>query len=192
VSYRYSSRPVLSGNRVGHFADTADTGFLADDAGAVSLSEEDVSRLSPASTPGVTDNPVGSRGGIVVAFESDGVIELSATSGGEDTGGVGLEGHLVGLDGNGHGGGLKGVLHLSHDGCGVSCVCNGRIGGDLGNTLAGGVFASLVLGSVGVVGVGLLSVSLQVVPGPVVPATTATIATIASSFSSAVNELLGG
>lgn len=119
------------------------------------MSDEDVATLTPAGAPRVTHDPVGSGSTAVVSFKRDSVIEEGTTSTGEDTAGVGLEGHLVGLDGDGHRGSLQGVHHVSIDLAGSlsAVVCNGSIADNLSNTLGGGVFAGSILSGVRVVGV---------------------------------------
>merc|ERR1719438_661220 len=88
----------------------------------------DVAVVSPGCTPGVLDEEVGLS---VVSAVSDGehtVVELGSASGGvvEDTARVELEGHLVGLDGDGGGSSLDGGLHSG-----------GRVGLDV--DVAGGI-----------------------------------------------------
>ena len=75
--------------------DTADTGTVLD-------SDLDVSVVTPGCTPGVLDKVVGSSVLDSVSDGEDTVVEGgSAGSASEDTGGVHLEGGLVGLDGDG-------------------------------------------------------------------------------------------
>ena len=80
------------------------------------------------------------------------MIEVLSTSGGDDTAGVRLEGHLIGFDGNGDWSDGKGGLHL---GGGVSNIGEG---GDSSDTLGFGVVAagdSTGTGGVWVVGLEL-------------------------------------
>ena len=186
-----SSNPVLGLNRVGFLTDTANTGF-GDARSTVTLTEEDVTTLSPAGTPRVTDDPVRSGCGVVVSFKSNGVIQQGAASGGEDTTGVGLEGELVGLDGDGHRGSLQGVHHVGVDHARSlgRIVGNSGVAGDLSDTLGGNVVASSVHGGVGVISVAHLSVHLQVIPGVVVPASGTSLVTPLSNGGT-VNKLLG-
>ena len=64
-----------------------------------------------------------------VSDGEDTVIEVGSASGGDDTGSVRLEGHLIGFDGNGDWSDGKGGLHL---GGGVSNIGEG---GDSSDTL---------------------------------------------------------
>lgn len=189
---KVSSRPVLGSNGVSLLADTTDTS-LRDVFVTISLSDEDVSTLTPAGAPRVTHDPVGSGSGGVVSFKRDSVIEEGTTSSGEDTAGVGLEGHLVGLDGDGHRGSLQSVHHVSIDlARSLSrVVVNSSIADNLSNTLRGVVRASSILSGVGVVSVALLSGLLEVFPSIVVPATTAASVVPGSVTGSTIDELLG-
>ena len=75
--------------------DTADTGTVLD-------SDLDVSVVTPGWTPGVLDKVVGSSVLDSISDGEDTVVEGgSAGSASKDTGGVHLEGGLVGLDGDG-------------------------------------------------------------------------------------------
>jgi len=72
----------------------------------------DVARLAPGGAPGVSHEPVVHAGLGAPADDVGGVVEVGTAGGvGEDTGGVVLEAELVSLDGDGEGGGNKGVLH---------------------------------------------------------------------------------
>ena len=75
--------------------------------------ELDVTLVTPGGVPGVLDEPVVLSILGTIADSEDGVIEGgSAFGGGEDTGRVGLEDHLVGLDGDGKRLLVEGSLHL--------------------------------------------------------------------------------
>ena len=75
--------------------------------------ELDVTLVTPGGVPGVLDEPVVLSILGTIADSEDGVIEVgSASRGGEDTGRVGLEDHLVGLDGDGKRLLVEGSLHL--------------------------------------------------------------------------------
>merc|ERR1719499_847229 len=68
------------------------------------LANSDVSRLTPANSPGVLDLPVRlpGRGLGAVADDQNSVVERGAAVAGEHTRGVQLEGHLVGLNRDGN------------------------------------------------------------------------------------------
>lgn len=155
--------------------DTADTGTF--DGGDL-----DVSIKSPGSTPGVSDNVVVLSSLGSVTNSGDGVIEGGTASGGvEDTGGVSLEDGSIGLNGDGGWSLSDGSLKLL-DGSGLDV----SIGGDLswGGLL---VSAGSVSSSVGIVGLVLGEVGLQVVEGVGLPSTVATV-----GGGVAVNKLLLG
>ena len=84
--------------------------------------ELDVALVAPGGVPGVLDEPVVLAVLSTVADSEDGVVEVGAAlAGGKDTGLVGLEDHLVGLNGDGEGTLLKSSLHLGL-----------RVGGNVG------------------------------------------------------------
>ena len=77
--------------------DTADTG------GSFNSGDHDVTLISPSWSPGVSDDVVLLSILNTVSDGGDGVIEVGSASGGvENTTGVTLESHLVGLNGNGN------------------------------------------------------------------------------------------
>ena len=91
--------------------DTADTG-------AVGETNADVTRFSPASSPGVFDDEVVGA----VADSKDGVVKVGAAAGsGDDTGAVALEDASVGLNSDRDGSLLDGALES-----------RGRFGGNVG------------------------------------------------------------
>ena len=111
------------------------------------------------------------------------MVEGGSTGGGvEDTTGVHLEDRSVGL--NGHSGWSlgNGSLELI-DGSGL----NVSVGGNTNLTLGGSVLASSISGSVWIVRLELLSVSLGIVESIALPSTSASIGS-----GVAVNELLLG
>jgi hypothetical protein len=114
--------------------DTADTGTVDD-------GELDVALVTPGGVPGVLHEPVVLTGLGAVADGEDGMIEGGTAIGGvEDTGLVGLEDHLVSLDGDGEWLGGQSGLHL---GGGVRGDCEVVGDGDSG-------------GGAGVIGAGAL------------------------------------
>mmetsp|Transcript_6621 Transcript_6621/g.9000 ORF Transcript_6621/g.9000 Transcript_6621/m.9000 type:complete len:322 (+) Transcript_6621:157-1122(+) len=177
----------VGGGVGGAHLDTADAVTFDD-------SELDVALVTPGGVPGVLDEPVVLAVLGAVADGEDGVIELGAALGGvEDTGLVGLEDHLVSLNGDSEGLLLEGGLHLSgglgEDG---EVVGDGHGGGAAGIVLAG----ALSLGGAREVGVGALELGL--LAGLVVLVSllleTALAAVVAEALlvASAVNELLLG
>ena len=87
-------------------------GSVEDTALVVGGSDSNVTGISPAWSPGVLDeDEVLSVKGSVSDGE-DTVIELGSASGGDDTGSVRLEGHLIGFDGNRDWSVGKGGFHL--------------------------------------------------------------------------------
>ena len=121
----------------------------------------EISSISPSSTPGVSDDPVVLSSFGSVSDSTDGVIEVGSTLlGVEDSGGVHLEDHLVGLDGEGNWGLGKSSLKLG-DGLsgdvGISGILN--VSGSEGFVASSG---DSVTGAVWVVGLGVLSVGLEV------------------------------
>lgn len=77
--------------------DTADT------SGSFNGGDHDVTLISPSWSPGVSDDVVLLSILNTISDGGDGVIEVGSASGGvENTTGVTLEGHSVGLDGNGN------------------------------------------------------------------------------------------
>ena len=168
--------------------DTADTLTVSD-------GELDVALVTPGGVPRVLDEPVVKTGGLIgaIADSEDGVIESSAAVGGvEDTGGVGLEDHLVGLDGDSERLLLKGGLHLG----GGSSADGGPLGdidGSLGEIVVealGGVIT--LTGGVGVDALELSHLSLVVLEGEHLVTTVAAEVLIAMGEVGAVNELLLG
>ena len=108
-----------------------------------------------------------------VSDGEDTVIEVGSASGGDDTGSVRLEGHLIGFDGNGDWSDGKGGLHL---GGGVSNIGEG---GDSSDTLGFVVVAagdSTSTGGVWVFSLGGLSVGGNVFHTLGLPSTSASIA----------------
>ena len=105
--------------------------------------DTDVTLISPAGRPGVSDNEVVDSTGGSVTNSGDGVIELGSTSGGvKDTRSISLEDRLVGLNGDGgwslSNGGSKigsGVLRNLMDFRDVHLWCSTLLAG----TVLGGV-----------------------------------------------------
>ena len=166
----------VSGGPDGGLLDTADSN-------SVNSGDLNVSLVSPGGSPGVSDEVVLLAVLNSVSDGSDSVVELSSAGGGvEDSASVHLEDRSVGLNSDGGGSGSNGGLELG-DGLGGD-------GGNLGNvnlTLGGVGLASLGSGSVGVVGLELLSVGLGVSEGVGLPSTVASV-----GGSVAVDELLLG
>jgi hypothetical protein len=73
------SFPVCGHNREGSLANTTDTSVRSISL-VVSLTEENVTALTPFSAPRVSDDPVRSRCGIVVTLKSNSVVKSSTTS----------------------------------------------------------------------------------------------------------------
>jgi len=145
------------------------------DALAVNDGKLDVALVSPGGVPGVLDEPVVLAVLGAPSDGEDGVVEVGSALGGvEDTAGVGLEDHFVGLNGDSEGLGVEGRLHLGD-----------VVGGDegvLGDVDSGGrgllVVASSDLTATGGVGVDRLElglVGLVVLESLVLPATVATV-----------------
>ena len=153
--------------------------------------ELDVTLVTPGGVPRVLDEPVVLSILGTIADGEDGVIEVgSALGGGEDTGMVGLEDHLVGLDGNGERLSVEGSLHLGAVGWGdvdIAGDLNG--GGGEGLSEAGGGVITVSRG-VWVDGLELSGVALVVSVGTRLETTIA--AHVAVSDGGAVNELLLG
>ena len=153
--------------------------------------ELDVTLVTPGGVPRVLDEPVVLSILGTIADGEDGVIEVgSALGGGEDTGLVGLEDELVGLDGNGERLIVEGSLHLGAVGWGdvdIAGDLNGS-GGEGLSEAGGGVIT--VSRGVWVDGLELSGVALVVVVGTSLETTIA--AQVAVSDGGAVNELLLG
>jgi len=109
------------------------------------------------------------------------VVELAAASAGDDTTGVHLEDHLVGLDGDGNWSLGNGGLELGGRWADILEAS------DLTNTLGGLVLAGTVSGLVWVLGLELKWGGLDVLEGIVHKTTVATVVSLG-----AVNELLLG
>ena len=160
---------VLGNGVEGLLLDTADT--LAIDGGDL-----DVTLITPAGAPRVTDDVVVLAGGGIgaIADSGDGVVEVGAAGGGvHDTGLVHLEDELVGLDGDGGGGSGNGGLELGN-GVSLDVV----VGRDEDLLLGGvGLAGAGDTGSrgVGVVSLELLGGLLEVLEGGVLPTTVATV-----------------
>ena len=154
-------------------------------------SELDVALVTPGGVPGVLDEPVVLATLGAVADGKDGVVEVgSALVGGEDTGLVGLEDVLVGLNGDSEGLGVEGSHHLGWGGWGdVNVGGNSNIGG---GALVVSASASLAgAGGVWVDGLELGVVAILVVlVGAVLETTIAAV--VAVLDVGAVNELLLG
>ena len=67
----------------------------------VVLSNSNVTLVTPSSSPGVLDEEVVLSVKSTISDGENTVIEVGSTSGGDDTAGVGLEGKLIGFNGNG-------------------------------------------------------------------------------------------
>jgi len=181
-----ASRQSVGGGVEGTGLDTADTLTVLD-------GELDVTLVTPDGGPGVLDEPVVEAGvGIgTVADGEDGVVNLGTAIGGvKDTRLVGLEDHLVSLDGDSEGLEVKAGLHLLNVVLGDVGV-GGDIDGGGGVGLVGAGASGLGgAGGVAVDGLELSLVGLKVLEGAVLHATVAT--EVAVSEASAVNELLLG
>jgi len=105
----------------GGLLDTADTG------GSFNGGDHDVTLISPSWSPGVSDDVVLLSILNTISDGGDGVIEVGSASGGvENTTGVTLESHSVGL--NGHG---NWSLSNSSDELGGRSWLNVSVGGDV-------------------------------------------------------------
>ena len=160
--------------------DAADT--LAVDDGHL-----DVSLVTPDGVPGVLDEPVFLAALGAVADSEDGVVEVgSASSGGHDTGLVGLEDVRVGLNGDSERLGGESGLHLCDVVGGHESVAGDiNSGGGTGVVLAAA--GRTVSGGVGVDRLELSIAGLVVLESLVLPATVATVVS-----GGALNELLLG
>ena len=144
----------------------------------------DVAVVSPGCAPGVLDEEVGLSVVSAVSDSEHTVVELGSTAGGvvEDTALVELEGHLVGLNGDGGGSSLDGGLHGG-----------GRVGldvdvaGVVSDTGNGGVAGS-ISGLVWVVGLEISLVGLVPLECALHGATRASHGSVVV----AINELLLG
>ena len=67
----------------------------------VVLSNSNVTLVTPSSSPRVLDEEVVLSVKGTISDGEDTVVEVGSTSGGDDTTGVGLEGELIGFNGNG-------------------------------------------------------------------------------------------
>ena len=87
------------------------------DTADVGNTKLDVTVVTPRSSPGVLDEEVVVSIFGTVSDSEDTVVELgSALGGGDDTGGIGLEDRLVGLDGDGNWSSGKSSLEVSTGG----------------------------------------------------------------------------
>mmetsp|Transcript_228 Transcript_228/g.341 ORF Transcript_228/g.341 Transcript_228/m.341 type:complete len:336 (+) Transcript_228:102-1109(+) len=164
-------------------------GAHLDTADAVTFddSELDVALVTPGGVPGVLDEPVVLAVLGAVADGEDGVIELGAALGGvEDTGPVGLEDHLVGLDEDGKGLLGESGLHLGGVAGGNGTVRGDRDGGGGGSVVLASAASLGGAREVGVGGLELGLVGLEVAEGP---ERVATVAALVEGVG-AVNELL--
>jgi len=165
----------------GGLLDTADTG------GSFNSGDHDVTLISPSWSPGVSDDVVLLSILNTISDGGDGVIEVGSASGGvENTTGVTLESHLVGLNGNGNWSLSDSSDELSGRSW-LNVVVGGNVDGwisDLGRLAGSGLSVS---GGVWVLGFKNLSVLLDVFHTLVLPTTLASIA-----GSIAENELLLG
>ena len=163
-------RASVGGDGKGLHLDTADT-FTIDDG------ELDEASITPGGVPGVLDEPVVLAGGGIVSpsHSEDGVVKAgSALRGVKDTGSVGLEDSLIGLNGDGQRLGGKGGLHLVDAVLGdESVVADIDRGGRPRVVKAGGT--GTITRGVGVGGLELGVVLLVVLESLVLPATTATV-----------------
>jgi hypothetical protein len=136
--------------------------------------------VTPRCTPGVLDNPVS----ISVTNNEDTVVELGTTWAREDTASVGLEAHLVSLNGNGNW-----ALSDSSSELILVVLWNILVRGD-GNSVLGllGLVALTVLSSVWVVRLGVkTAVGDDVLEGLIHETT---VAALVAEGAGAVNELL--
>jgi hypothetical protein len=149
--------------------------------GSTVLGHPDESGSTPASSPGVTHDPVRSGGRRVVSNSDDGVVSRGGAGAREDTGFVGLEAIAGGVDSDSNG--L--TIDSGHHGGVVSRYGGVSLGVNF--TISRFVLASTVNTSVRVGGFELGRLSLEVLEGLVSPATVATVA-----VGVAINLLLGG
>ena len=120
-------------------------GSSQEDTANVVLSNFDISIISPTSTPGVLDKEVVNSVLSTITNSKDTMVKLSTATLGEDTWGIGLEGSLIGFDGNWNGLFYEGSFQLS------SGVCwDISVAGNFTNTLGLDVFASTINSSVGI------------------------------------------
>ena len=164
-----------------------------DTAGTIRVvhAELDVTLVPPGGVPRVLDEPVVLSILGTIADGEDGVIEVgSALGGGEDTGLVGLEDELVGLDGDGERLLVEGSLHLGLVGWGdidIAGDLNSGGGEGIGEAASGVITVSR---GVWVDGLELSGVVLVVVVGTSLETTIA--AEVSVSEGGAVKELLLG
>ena len=163
------------------------------DASTVDDGELDVTSVTPGGVPGVLDEPVvEARVGIVAEADGeDGVVEGSATLGRvEDTGFVGLEDSLVGLDGDSEGLLGESGLHLARAVRGHGQVVrHGDSGGAALSISAAGLLTRS--GGVGVNGIELSLVAIFIVGvGPLLETALAAVVFVALLETSTVDELL--
>jgi hypothetical protein len=145
-------------------------------------SDSDVSLVSPGGSPGVLDEEeVDSVQGSISDSE-DSVVEVLSASLGDDSGSVGLEGNLVGLNGNSDWLFVDGSLELVN-----AVLWNINESLDVSDNLGGIVLASSVSGSVWVRSLTLNTLTLDVSEG-IVHETT--VAAHVSLSLRAVNKLL--
>jgi len=145
-------------------------------------SELDVTLISPASTPGVSDDPVVDTVLGTPTDSGDGVVDLgTAGSTSEDTASVELEGRAASSKSNSNNTLFDTSFVLSNGSWGESRVCGW---GD-NTTSRLGRIASCLSSSVWILRFKDLGLSLKVVPSPEMPSTGATM-----RLGVAVNELL--
>jgi hypothetical protein len=152
----------------------------ADTRGRNTTLHHDETLVTPRCTPGVLDNPVV----ISVTNNENTVVKLSTTWAGEDTTGVGLEAHLVSLNGNGNW-----TLGNSSSELILVVLWNILVGSD-GNSVLGllSLVALTVLSSVWVVSLSVETAVGDDVLESLVHETT--VAALVAEGARAVNELL--
>lgn len=163
-----------------HGEDTADTGSAVD---RLVVGDPDVTFHTPGGSPRVLDQEGRSTVFSSVSDSSDGVVNLVATSGLDDTGLVELEDVLAGLDTDNGWLLVKGSLELG-----------GRLGLNVGVTLVlEDNISRVVLALAGDVGDGVVSEAFNTVLFSVFEGVVEGVASVASvAFGGTIDELLGG
>mmetsp|Transcript_101919 Transcript_101919/g.141653 ORF Transcript_101919/g.141653 Transcript_101919/m.141653 type:complete len:366 (+) Transcript_101919:136-1233(+) len=149
----------------------------------------DVTRVTPASSPGVLDLPVLDTGKLAVADDQDTVVQLGGRASGlvVHTSRVELEGRVRSIDGHRDGAnGSRSLLQVRlRAGTNVLEASDGGNGGAIGSSLAGTVFSM-----VGVLGLRVQTSVVDDVLEGVSHETT--VATLVAVGGGAVNQLLLG
>jgi len=146
-------------------------------------SDENVTILTPRSTPRVLDNEGFIDANLLVTNSQDSVVEFSTASLSEDTRAVHLESILISFDEDGDGSVDEGSLELISAVGGDELVTTSNL-----DSLSLLVLAGTVLGSVGIVRFEFKTLAGSVFNSEVRPATVATFVLV----SVAINDLLFG